>query len=97
MVGSQPPIVSHIFVSRCTHSAHAINCASFNFAFDRNVSRPVDGPATNDRGEIQAARQAIRDAGRAGIKILRINTDSDFLKRRDGSRMVTSKVTVKRW
>lgn len=45
------------------------------------TSPPVDGPATNNRGEIQGARQAIRGAGRAGVTDLRINTDSDFVKK----------------
>lgn len=46
----------------------------------RNVSEPVTGRATNNRGEIEAARRAISDAGRNGVQKLRINTDSNFLK-----------------
>ena len=44
-----------------------------------NVSRPVDGRATNNMAEIQAVTTACQQAKRAGIKNLKINTDSQFL------------------
>lgn len=45
----------------------------------RNKSKPVVGPATNNRGEIQAVTQAIQDASQTGIKKLCINSDSHFV------------------
>lgn len=39
----------------------------------------MKGPATNNRGEIQAATMAIRVAGENGIENLKIITDSMFL------------------
>lgn len=39
------------------------------------------GRATNNAGEIQAATRAINDAGRMGISDLRVNTDSEFLRK----------------
>lgn len=48
---------------------------------NRNTSAPVDGPATNNRGEIQATTQAITLAAGNGIKKLCINTDSHFVIR----------------
>lgn len=45
----------------------------------RNISAPVKGPATNNRGEIQAATRAIYAADNVGITDLRIMTDSKFL------------------
>ncbi|XKL60336.1 hypothetical protein PGB90_001352 [Kerria lacca] len=44
-----------------------------------NVSEPVTGSPTNNNAEIQAATHAIRQANRAGIKKIRIYTDSKFL------------------
>lgn len=47
--------------------------------FRRNVSKPAVGPPTNNRAEIQAATEAMRQAKTAGIEKLRIYTDSQFL------------------
>ena len=45
-----------------------------------NESRPIQGEMhTNNSAEIQAATLAITQARGAGIKKLRINTDSEFL------------------
>ena len=44
-----------------------------------NVSKPVEGRATNNMAEIQAVTVAARQATKAGIKNLKINTDSKFL------------------
>ncbi|CAL7947035.1 unnamed protein product [Xylocopa violacea] len=44
-----------------------------------NVSEPVIGRATNNMAEIQAVTVAARQAQKAGIKNLKINTDSKFL------------------
>lgn len=49
------------------------------FCFYRNVSAPVVGPATNNRGEIQAATRAISLAAQHGITKLCINADSKFV------------------
>ncbi|XP_066998106.2 ribonuclease H1 isoform X2 [Anabrus simplex] len=45
----------------------------------RNCSEPVQGRATNNTAEIQAAVHAIEIAKRAGVKKILINTDSKFL------------------
>lgn len=50
-----------------------------NVADYRNVSRPLEGRATNNHAEIEAATEAARQATRAGITNLKINTDSQFL------------------
>lgn len=55
-----------------------INLCFKNF---RNEASPVDGPPTNNRGEIQAATKAIELSSKNGIKKLCINTDSHFLIR----------------
>lgn len=47
--------------------------------FLRNVSRAVVGRQTNNMAEIQAVTIAARQAQKAGIKKLKINTDSEFL------------------
>ncbi|KYN00398.1 Ribonuclease H1 [Cyphomyrmex costatus] len=44
-----------------------------------NVSEPVDGRPTNNMAEIQAVTVAAKQAKKAGIKKLKINTDSKFL------------------
>ncbi|XP_018361571.1 PREDICTED: ribonuclease H1-like isoform X2 [Trachymyrmex cornetzi] len=44
-----------------------------------NVSEPVNGRPTNNMAEIQAVTVAVRQAKKAGIKKLKINTDSKFL------------------
>ena len=44
-----------------------------------NVSQPVNGRATNNMAEIQAVTVAARQAKKAGIKKLKVNTDSQFL------------------
>ncbi|XP_014488097.1 PREDICTED: ribonuclease H1 [Dinoponera quadriceps] len=44
-----------------------------------NVSRPVEGRPTNNMAEIQAVTVAAKQAKKAGVKKLRINTDSKFL------------------
>lgn len=44
-----------------------------------NVSKPVVGRATNNMAEIQAVTVACQQAAKAGIKNLKINTDSQFL------------------
>ncbi|XP_043513511.1 ribonuclease H1 isoform X2 [Frieseomelitta varia] len=44
-----------------------------------NVSRAVVGRATNNVAEIQAVTAAVKQAKKAGIKNLKINTDSQFL------------------
>ncbi|XP_066998099.2 uncharacterized protein rnh1 isoform X1 [Anabrus simplex] len=44
-----------------------------------NCSEPVQGRATNNTAEIQAAVHAIEIAKRAGVKKILINTDSKFL------------------
>ncbi|XP_011345692.2 ribonuclease H1 isoform X2 [Ooceraea biroi] len=44
-----------------------------------NVSRPVEGRPTNNMAEIQAVTIAARQAKKAGIKKLKVNTDSKFL------------------
>ncbi|KAK6639700.1 hypothetical protein RUM43_007975 [Polyplax serrata] len=44
-----------------------------------NIAEPVDGSATNNSAEIQAARVAIELAVKAGVKKLKIHTDSEFL------------------
>lgn len=49
------------------------------FCFVRNASEPVDGRATNNVGEIQAAIHAIWTCSNEGVRRLRINTDSKFL------------------
>lgn len=43
------------------------------------MSRPVKGRPTNNVAEIQAVTVAVRQAKKAGIRKLRINTDSQFL------------------
>lgn len=45
----------------------------------RNKGIPVVGPATNNRGEIQAATKAIELSIESGVDKLCINTDSQFL------------------
>lgn len=47
----------------------------------RNTAAPVIGPATNNRGEIQAVTKAIELAVGVGIKKLCINADSHFVIR----------------
>lgn len=47
----------------------------------RNTSAPVNGPATNNRGEIQATIKAIELALGIGITKLCINSDSHFVIR----------------
>lgn len=44
-----------------------------------NMSEPVKGRPTNNMAEIQAVMMAARQAKKAGIKKLKINTDSKFL------------------
>lgn len=44
-----------------------------------NISAPVQGPATNNNAEIQAARVAITQAHHAGIRKLTVYTDSKFV------------------
>ncbi|KYN39010.1 Ribonuclease H1 [Trachymyrmex septentrionalis] len=44
-----------------------------------NVSEPVNGRPTNNMAEIQAVTVALRQAKKAEIKKLKINTDSKFL------------------
>lgn len=44
-----------------------------------NLSQPVIGRATNNMAEIQAVMKAAEQAKKAGIKKLKINTDSKFL------------------
>ncbi|KAL6260688.1 hypothetical protein P5V15_008211 [Pogonomyrmex californicus] len=44
-----------------------------------NVSQPVEGRPTNNMAEIQAVTIAAKQAKKAGIKKLKINTDSKFL------------------
>ncbi|XP_032676803.1 ribonuclease H1-like isoform X2 [Odontomachus brunneus] len=44
-----------------------------------NISQPVEGRPTNNMAEIQAVTVAARQAKKAGIKKLRINTDSKFI------------------
>ncbi|KAK9511650.1 hypothetical protein O3M35_000272 [Rhynocoris fuscipes] len=51
----------------------------FNENHPLNISAPVKGPPTNNTAEIQAARLAITQAYRAGIKKLTVYTDSQFL------------------
>ncbi|XP_014271766.1 ribonuclease H1 [Halyomorpha halys] len=51
----------------------------FNDDHPLNVSAPVQGPATNNNAEIQAARVAITQAGLAGVRKLSIKTDSKFV------------------
>ena len=43
------------------------------------MSRAVVGRATNNVAEIEAVTAAVKQAKKAGIKKLRINTDSQFL------------------
>lgn len=50
-----------------------------SFIFNRNVSAPVKGRATNNCGEIQAAIEAIQIALEYGIPRLCINSDSHLL------------------
>lgn len=45
----------------------------------RNISAPVRGPATNNRGEIQAATRAIYAASDYGLDNIVIKTDSKYL------------------
>lgn len=47
--------------------------------FISNVSQPVVGRATNNMAEIQAVTVAAKQARKAGIKKLKISTDSQFL------------------
>lgn len=47
--------------------------------FRRNTAAPVIGPATNNRGEIQAVNKAILLAATVGIQKLCINSDSHFV------------------
>lgn len=47
--------------------------------FSRNISQPVEGRPTNNIAEIQAVTIAAKQAKKAGIKKLKINTDSKFL------------------
>ncbi|KAF6205528.1 hypothetical protein GE061_019701 [Apolygus lucorum] len=51
----------------------------FNEGHPLNVSAPVKGPPTNNTAEIQAARVAITQAAKAGIKRLSVHTDSKFV------------------
>ncbi|XP_076674806.1 ribonuclease H1 [Andrena cerasifolii] len=44
-----------------------------------NVSKALEGRATNNHAEIQAVTVAARQAKKAGIENLKINTDSQFL------------------
>jgi len=47
----------------------------------KNVGEPVEGPPTNNVGEIEAATKAIQIAKSCGVSKLQINTDSQFLIR----------------
>lgn len=47
----------------------------------KNVGEPVEGPPTNNVGEIEAATKAIQIAKSCGVPKLQINTDSQFLIR----------------
>lgn len=49
---------------------------NFNYS---NISKAVIGRATNNMAEIQAVTIAAKQAKKAGIKNLKINTDSQFL------------------
>lgn len=49
------------------------------FSIYRNIAAPVDGPPTNNRGEIQATTKAIKLASDNNIKNLCINSDSHFV------------------
>lgn len=51
----------------------------FNDDHPLNISAPVQGLATNNNAEIQAARVAITQAHRARVKKLKIYTDSKFV------------------
>lgn len=51
----------------------------FNDNHKLNVSQPMTGVQTNNRAEIQAVIVAIKQAMLAGVKNLKINTDSQFL------------------
>ncbi|XP_054258155.1 ribonuclease H1-like [Macrosteles quadrilineatus] len=51
----------------------------FNHEHPFNVAAPVQGNATNNNAEIQAATRAIHQAALAGIKRLNIHTDSQFM------------------
>ncbi|XP_034951645.1 ribonuclease H1-like [Chelonus insularis] len=44
-----------------------------------NVSKPINGRATNNRAEIEAVIEAANIAKRHGMEKIRINTDSEFL------------------
>lgn len=66
-------------VMHCRFLSQAQICATNPFVFSRNKSKPVVGPATNNRGEIQAVTQAIQDASEHGVRKLCINSDSHFV------------------
>ncbi|XP_037075330.1 ribonuclease H1-like [Pollicipes pollicipes] len=51
----------------------------FNHAHPLNVSAPVDGPATNNNAEIQAAWMALEVAAAAGHRRVLLHTDSQFV------------------
>lgn len=71
------------------HSHHSQNGIEFQPLFflihfdrthtHRNTAAPVIGPATNNRGEIQAVIKAIELALSVGIQKLCINADSHFV------------------
>lgn len=65
------------------HVNSSINCILIlSFFLNSNVSAPIQGSrATNSSAEIQAATRAINDAGRMGYDNIRVNTDSDFVRK----------------
>ncbi|KAF0294368.1 Ribonuclease H1 [Amphibalanus amphitrite] len=61
------------------HGARAGVGVWFNSAHPLNVSAPVEGPATNNNAEIQAAWVALELASAAGHGRVLIHTDSQFV------------------
>ena len=61
------------------HGARAGVGVWFNSAHPLNVSAPVEGPATNNNAEIQAAWVALELASAAGHRRVLVHTDSQFV------------------
>ena len=80
---NQDPYVDVYIDGACSYNGSDESKAGIGVWFGPNnplnVSRPVRGRRTNNAAEIEAATEAAYKAREAGIKKLRINTDSKFL------------------
>lgn len=76
--GDNHPLCVTIYLSVIFNIQFNVNIL-FKNVNCRNVSEAVVGRATNNNAEIKAVTVAARQARKAGIKNLKINTDSQFL------------------